>query len=170
MIIPIFSPSSPEAPIPVPMPPFLLLIRSLCHNVSTPIVLPVPRLLRCCIHLPVSLFPLSPLSCISTAAIVRRLSPPTTLSAIPIILHLYRASIFILPCLCCGPHRIIFHLPAYFVAVICLPSWLRYSPRSPLFYTTLLDPLCSTLIFSLSDLIFSLRFSILSCRGSSLSP
>ena len=44
-------------------------------------------------------------------------SSTLTLSAIPIILHLHRSSIFILLRLCCGPHHIIFHLPVYFSAV-----------------------------------------------------
>ena len=115
---------------------------------------PVPHLLCRHVHLPVSLLPLSPLSCISAATIVRHTSPPPTLSAIPIILHLYHASIVILPHLCCGPHQIIFHRPAYFSAAVCLPSWHGSYPRSASFCTTLLTPLCSALIFSLSALIF----------------
>ena len=97
---------------PDPMPPFLFPIWSMRCNASTPIaiycpknryihrpaslLLPVPRLLLCCIHLPVSMLPLSLLSCIYTATIVRRPYLPPTLSDFPIILYLYRASIAIL--------------------------------------------------------------------------
>ena len=56
------------------------------------------------------------------------LSSPLTMSAIPIILNLRHASIFILPPLCCGPHLIIFHCSVYFSVVVCLPSPIIYSP------------------------------------------
>ena len=89
-------------------------------------------------------------------------SSPLTLSVLPIILHLQCASVVILPRLCFVPHHIIFHRPVYFsAAVICLPSRIGSSPSSVLFCTTLLAPLCSTLLFSLSTLIFSLRFFLL---------
>ena len=93
-----------------------------------------------------------------------------TLYAIPIIPHLHRASIVILLCLCCGSHRIIFHIPVYFVSVFCLPSCIGSYLHSALFCNTLLAPLCSTLIFSLSAMIFSLHFSFLFWHGSSISP
>ena len=98
------------------------------------------------------------------------LSSPLTSSAIPVIPHLYRASILILLRLCCSPHSIIFHRSVSFAAVDCLPSLIRYSPRSASFCTTLLAPLLSTLLFSLSALILSLRFYFLFWHGSSLSP
>ena len=98
------------------------------------------------------------------------LSSPLTLYAIPIILHLHRASVVILPRLCYSPHRIIFHRHVYFAAVVCLPSWIGSSPRSPSLCTTLLAPLWSALLYSLSALIFSLRFSLLFWDGSSLYP
>ena len=109
-----------------------------CRNASTPIVIncpkyhnirrpasllsPVLRLLCRRIHIPVSPSPLSPLSHIYTAAIARRPSPPPTLSAIPIIPHLYRGSVVILLYLCCGPHYIVFNRPESFAAVVCLRS------------------------------------------------
>ena len=96
------------------------------------------------------------------------LSLPLTLSAIPIIPYLHRASIFILPRLCCGYHCIILHLPVYSAAGVCIPSRVGYSPRSGSLCTTLLASLCSTLLFSLSALIFSHWFSFF-CQGSSLS-
>ena len=89
------------------------------------------------------------------------LSSPLTLSAVPIILHLHRASIVILPRLCCGPYCIIFHRSVYFPVVVCLPYPIGYYPLSALFCTTLLDMICSILILSLSNLILSLHFSIL---------
>ena len=95
-------------------------------------------------------------------------SSPLIWSAIPIILHLHCASVVILPRLCCGPHQIIFHCPVYFYAVVYLPSWIGYSPRSDSLCTTLIAPLCSTLIYSLSSLIFSLRFYLLFWHGYSL--
>ena len=69
------------------------------------------------------------------------LSLPMTLSDILIISHIYRTSIVILPCLCCGTLCIIFHCSVYFAAVVCLPSPVGSSPCSVLFCTTLLDPL-----------------------------
>ena len=45
------------------------------------------------------------------------LSSPLTFSVIPIIPHLHRASIVILPRLFYGSRRIIFHRPVYFVTV-----------------------------------------------------
>ena len=98
------------------------------------------------------------------------LSSPLTLSAIPIILRLHRASIFILLRLCCGPYRVIFHRSVYFAAVVCLPSPIGYSTHSASFCTTLLAPLFSTLIFSLSALIFSPQFYFLFWHVSYLSP
>ena len=98
------------------------------------------------------------------------LSLPLTLSAISIILNLQCACIVILPHLCCGPYRIIFHSFVYFAAVVCLPSPIEYSPCSTSFYTTLLSPLWSTLLLSLSALIFSLHFYFLFWHGSMLSP
>ena len=62
------------------------------------------------------------------------------------------------PRLCCSPYHIIFNHSVYFAAVVCLPSPVVSSPCSASFFTTLLDLLCSTLIFSLSPLIFSLQF------------
>ena len=97
------------------------------------------------------------------------MSSPLTFYVITIILHLHRASISILPGLCCGTNRIIFHCSVYFAEVVCLPSPIWYSPRSVSLCTTLLAPLWSTLLFSLSVLIFSLRFYFLFWRGSSLS-
>ena len=98
------------------------------------------------------------------------LSSPPTLSAIPIIPHLHRASIVILLHLCCSPHRIIFHRSVYFDAVVCLPSPIGSSPCYLSFCTALLATICSTLIFSLSALIFSLRFYFLFWHDSYLSP
>ena len=97
------------------------------------------------------------------------MSSPLTLSAIPIILHLHHTYIVILPRLCCGPHRIIFHRPVYFAAVVCLPYPIGSSPCYLSFCTKLISPLCSTLIFSLFALIFSQRFYFLFRHGSSLS-
>ena len=58
----------------------------------------------------------------------------------------------------------------YFAVVVCLPSLVGSYPCSASFCTTLLDLLCYTLIFSLSDLIFSLRFSFFFWHVSSISP
>ena len=127
----------------------------------TSLMFPVSRLIRCLIHLSVSLLPLSLLSQIYNVTIVCRPYPTPTLSEIPIIPHLYCASIVILPRLCCSPHRIIFHRPMYFATVVCLHYRIGSSTRSASFYTTLLAPLCSAQIFSLSALIFLLRFSFL---------
>ena len=149
------------------IPTAAILITPAISSAIEPII---PHLLRHCIHLLLSLSPLSLFFYIFTAAIIRRPSPPPTLSAIPIIPHLYRASIVILPRLCCGSRRIIFHRPAYFSAIFCMTSWFRYYPCSASFCTTLLSPLCCTLVFSLSALIFSLHFSLLTWYGSSLSP
>ena len=95
---------------------------------------------------------------------------PLTLSAISIILHLHCSSIVILPGLWCGTYHIIFNWYVYFAAVVFLPSLIGSSPCSSSFYTTLFDMLCSTLLFSLSLLIFSPNFSFLFCHGSFLSP
>ena len=56
-----------------------------------------------------------------------------------------------------------------FTTVFCLPSLVGYSPCSASFYTTLLALLCSALLFSISNLIFSLQFSFLFWHGSSIS-
>ena len=194
MIIPVFyqypsfspplSPSSTEDPITDPMHPFFLPIGSICRDASNTIAInrpkncylchptsllsPVSRILHRCIHILVYLSTMSLLSCISNAVIVLRTSPPPALSYIPIILHLYRVSIVILLCLCCGPHLIIFNFPAYVAAVVCLPYRIRSSPCSALFYTTLLNLLCLVILLSFSNLIFSLRFFLLSWHGSSI--
>ena len=98
------------------------------------------------------------------------LSSLLKLYSIPIISHLHRISILILPHLCCGSHRIIFHRTVYFAIVVCQPSRILSSPHSALFCTTLIAPLFSALIFSLSTLIFSLIFPFLFWHGYSLSP
>ena len=98
------------------------------------------------------------------------LSSPLTFSVIPIRPHLHRTFVVILLSICCGPYCIIFLCPVYFATIVCLPSRIGSSPRSLLFYTTLLAPLCYALHSSLSDLIFSLRFSLLFWHVSSLSP
>ena len=106
----------------------------LSHNCSTAVYIPIsPHL---CHHAHPSL------------------SSPLTLSSISIILHLRRTYIFILWRLCCGPYHIIFHRSVYFAAVVSLPSLIGFSPCYASFCTTLLDPLCSTLLFLLSALIF----------------
>ena len=74
---------------------------------------------------------------------------PLNLSAIPIILHLHHTYIVILPHLCCGPYHIIFYRYVYFAAVICPPSPIGSSPHSASFCTTLIAPLCSTLLFTI---------------------
>ena len=89
------------------------------------------------------------------------LSSPPTLSAIPFIVHLHRASIVIFPHLCCGTYHIIFYRSVYFAAVFCPPSPIGSSTCSLSFCTTLLAPLCFTLLFLLSALIFSLHFYFL---------
>ena len=107
-----------------------------CRGVSTPIIVdrpknhnlyhpasllpPVPRLLRLCIHLPVSTSPLYPLSCISTTMIIYFPYPPPTLYAIPVTPHLCHTSVVITLCLCCSTHRIVFHLPVFYSAIVCL--------------------------------------------------
>ena len=98
------------------------------------------------------------------------LSSPLTFSAISIIPHLHRASIVVLPRLCCGSQHIIFHRPVYFTAVFSLPSRIGSSPHSASFCITLLAQFCPSLLFSLSALIFSLRFYCLFWNGSYLSP
>ena len=97
------------------------------------------------------------------------LSSPLTLSSVPIILHLQRASIL-------SSHVSVVVLIALSSIVLCTsPSLfvyllrIRYSPRSMSFCTTLLAPLFSKIIFSLSSLIFSLHFYFLFWHGSSLS-
>ena len=75
-----------------------------------------------------------------------------------------------LPCICSGPYHIILHRSMYFAAVVCLPSPFGFSPCSASFCTSLLALLCYTLIFSLSALILSQQFSLLSWQGYSLSP
>ena len=84
------------------------------------------------------------------------LSSPLTFSFTPIILHLHRTSIIIFPRLRCGPYHNIFHSSMYFTVVACLNSPIGSSHCSVLLCTTLLVPLCSTLLFSLFALIFSL--------------
>ena len=98
------------------------------------------------------------------------LSSPLNLSAIPIILHLHRVFVVILLYLCCGPYHIIFRRSVYFAAVVCLPSPIGSSPCYALFCTTLLAPLWSTIIFSLSALIISLHFSLFFWKYYLLSP
>ena len=89
--------------------------------VPTSLLLSVP-LLCCChrLHFHVSPSPMHLLSCVSTASIFRHPYPPTTFSTIPILFFITAASVVIFPCLCCGPHNIIFHPPASFNAIICI--------------------------------------------------
>ena len=85
------------------------------------LLLPVPHLRHCrWLHLPVSPYPMLPLSWISTAANFCRPYPPLNLSAIPILSCISSASVVILPHLRCSPHRIVFHRPVSFNAVIFL--------------------------------------------------
>ena len=135
---------------------------------SASILSPVLRLLRRFIDLPISLLPLSLLSRISTAVIFCCPSPPLTLSGIPIIPHLYRASIVILPRLCFFLISLSFivprtYLPSFFwilgsdilLALHC--SEIQYSLHS------------APIFFSIYALIFSPLFYLISWHGSYLS-
>ena len=161
---------------------FLLLISTMRRNASTPIAIdspknsnlhhptsflsPDPCLLRHRIHLPISL----PLLChfphIYTTVIFLWSSPSPSLSAILIILYLYRTSDFILPRIYCGPCCSIFYCPVYSDNVIYLPYRIRYSILSVFLSTTLFDLLCPKLFLSLSENILSLQFFLLSWHGS----
>ena len=135
-----------------------------------PIFSPVPHLLCHRIHLPTSLLTLYPLFCISTATIICNSSPPPTLSIIPIIPHLYRFSIVILPHLFCSTHCIFLHCPAHLAAIVCLTfqlgssldlcrSILHYTAHSALLHTnfiTICSDLLTTLLYSVLAHIFSL--------------
>ena len=130
----------------------------------------------CHLHHPTSV--LLP-SCISSAILSIPIVPhlrhrarpplysPLTLPAISIIPHIHRASVVVLPCLCCGPHPIIFHRPVYFAAVVCLISRIGYSPWSELFCTTLIAPhyFSHSLLWSSHYVIFfSFDTTLLSLR------
>ena len=98
-----------------------ILSNSYLSSLSSSLLLPIPSIHYCCsIKLHVYRSTMYPLSCISATAIVRRLSPLLSLSAIPVLSHMSASSVVILPHLCCGNQSIVFHLPASFNEVICL--------------------------------------------------
>ena len=123
---------------------------------------------------PISLYPPSHISYVAVPHLLRRRIHPCFPKSPPLCSY---ASVFTaelvchpyIPCLCYGPYRIIFHRSVYFVAVVCLPSPVGYSPRSASFYTTLLNLLLSKLILLLYALIFSLHFYFLFWHVSSIS-
>ena len=121
----------------------------------------VPHLFCCRIH---PCFPPSLLTCSSAAAFAVDLVCHPHYPASPP--HLF----------CHTPESLLRsssrYLPSSHVICrrFCLPSRFGYSSCSELFCTALPVLLFSTLLFSLSALIFSIIFSFLFCYGSSLSP
>ena len=95
---------------------------------------PVPRLCRCrCLHLPVLLYLMYPLSRISPVTIIRRPSPPLNLSATLILSCISAASVVIIPHIRCGIHCIVSHHPTPFNAVICIHVSCVSLPHSSLY-------------------------------------
>ena len=136
------------------------------HYLDCPayLILPIPRVLCRRIHLPVSLFPLYLVSHIFTAAIIQHPSPPPTFSSISIIPNIYRASIVILPRLCCVPHCIVFRSPVSFATVICphSPASLMCLPSPPFLLFPKLRP-----ITILVNLWYPIPLSLFSTPSSS---